>query len=329
LHVLRVELGDEGQDLGHVLDALVEELERLVALDFLVGVGVGLLGGHVTGLLDEAVGVDLVPEGLLPGVELGIDAGDEIPVLFEVEEVDAAVIELLELGLSQIEKSLQVAETLGLLLHDGGLIVVVVNLGVRFVDDFDGRAGNVVGAVLAELLSEVIDTETEITHGGFDVLSLLLLDGEDASLDGSESLLGDIGEVGLDVLENDKEVLVGLHVHEVLLQEHNSLLHGLNPCDGVLSDHLDVTEVLHDLHESVLLRLSLTALGQVLNALLDALDEVLDVADLGRGVLEQELGVLLDPLVDGGVELLNQLLGADLEPANVVVHLLAVNRVLH
>ena len=33
-----------------------------------------------------------------------------------------------------------------------------------------------VGAVLAELLSEVIDTETEITHGGFDVFSLLLLD---------------------------------------------------------------------------------------------------------------------------------------------------------
>jgi hypothetical protein len=94
----------------------------------------------------------------------------------------------------------------------------------------------------------------------------------------------------------------------MLLEEHDGLLHGLNTGNGVLGDHLDVTEVLHDFHESVLLTLSFRAFGEVLNALLDFLDEVLDVGDFGGGVLEEELGVLLDPIVDGAVELLNQLL---------------------
>jgi len=118
-------------------------------------------------------------------------------------------------------------------------------------------------------------------------------------------------------------------VNEVFLEKHDGLLHWLNASNGVFSDHLDITEVLHDLHKSVFLRLSLTGFREVLNAFLDSLDEILDVGNLSGGVLEKELSVLLDPFVDSGMELLDELLAADLEPANVVVDFLAVNRVLH
>jgi hypothetical protein len=248
-----------------------------------------LFAGHVTGLLDKAISVDLVPEGLLPRVELGIDHSDKIPVLLEVEEVDTAVIKLLEFRLGEIEKSLQVAESVRFLDHGGGLLVVLVNLFISTGDVFGGGTSDVVGAVGAELLAEVIDLKTEHANVGFDVLSFLLLDGEDASLDGSECLLSNIRQVSLDVLENNKEVLVGLHVDEMLLQEHDGLLHGLNTCNGVFGDHFNITKVLHDLHESVLFSLGLTALGKVLNALLDSLNEDLNVADLGGSVCEKEL----------------------------------------
>ena len=324
-----MELGDQRQNLGHVLDTLVQLLERFVSFDVLVVVGVGLLGSHVSGLLDETVGIDLVPKSFLPCIELGVDQSDKIPIFLQVEEVHAAVIELLELRFGQIEESLQVTEFFALGLHDLGLLIVLVDLGVRRVNGVLVGTNGVVGAVSAEFLTEIVDAETEVTHGGFDVLSLLLLDRQDASLDGSKSLLGNIRQVSLDVLKNDKEILVGLHVHEMLLQEHDGLLHGLNAGNGVLSDHFHVTEVLHHFHKPVLLSLSLGALGQVLNAFLDFLNEVLDVADLRGSVLEQELSVLLNPIVDSGMELLNQLLRADLEPANVVVHFLTVNRVLH
>jgi hypothetical protein len=61
LHVFGVEIGNQWQDLGHVLQSVIEGLEGLVALDFLIVVGVGLSSLHVSGLLDETISVNLVP----------------------------------------------------------------------------------------------------------------------------------------------------------------------------------------------------------------------------------------------------------------------------
>jgi len=81
----------------HVLQAIIEGLERLIRLDVLVQVGVCLLGSHVTALLNETISVNGVPKGLFPGVKLVVNEADEIPVFLEADEVVFALIKLLEL----------------------------------------------------------------------------------------------------------------------------------------------------------------------------------------------------------------------------------------
>jgi hypothetical protein len=115
----------------------------------------------------------------------------------------------------------------------------------------------------------------------------------------------------------------------VLLEEDDGLLHGLNASEGVLGDHLDVTEVLHDLHEVELLFLGLGSFGEVLDSSGDVLDKVADVVNLGGGVLEEVLGVLLNPLLDSAVESVDEGLRADLQPADIVDEFLAIDVVLN
>jgi hypothetical protein len=72
----------------------------------------------------------------------------------------------------------------------------------------------------------------------------------------------------------------------VFLEEHDSFLHGLNSCNGVSSDHFNISEMLHDLHESIFLLLGLTAFWEIFNTLLNPFDERLDIVDLSGGVLK-------------------------------------------
>ena len=89
----------------HVLDTVVEGLERLVVLDVLVlrkgRCGLALL--HVLEKALEVVGVDVVPESLFPGLELAVDDGDKIPKLLELDELVLAVIKFLLLGSLELE----------------------------------------------------------------------------------------------------------------------------------------------------------------------------------------------------------------------------------
>jgi len=66
----------------------------------------------------------------------------------------------------------------------------------------------------------------------------------------------------------------------------------------------------------------------VLNATAYSINEGLDVVDLLRGVLEEVLSVLVDPLSDRGVQFVDKSSRANFEPANIMNELLAVNLVL-
>jgi len=106
------------------------------------------------------------------------------------------------------------------------------------------------------------------------------------------------------------------------------LLHGLNASKSVIGDHLYVTEVLHDGHEVELLIFGLGSFRKVLDSSRDVLNKIADVVNLIGGVLEEVLGVFLNPLLDGAVESVDQRLGANLQPGDIVDELLTVNLVL-
>jgi hypothetical protein len=108
----------------------------------------------------------------------------------------------------------------------------------------------------------------------------------------------------------------------MLLHEHNSLFHRVNLFDGQVLNHLDVTEMRHNLHENGLLSSGIRVLGNNFDAFSDLVDEVVDVLDLLHGVVEDKASVSLDPGFNRLFELFNQRLGVDTQPANV-------NRLLH
>jgi hypothetical protein len=108
----------------------------------------------------------------------------------------------------------------------------------------------------------------------------------------------------------------------MLLHEHNSLFHRVNLFDGQVLNHLDVTEMSHNLHENGLLSSGIRVLGNNFDAFSDLVDEVVDVLDLLHGVVEDKASVSLDPGFNRLFELFNQRLGVDTQPANV-------NRLLH
>jgi hypothetical protein len=125
LHELGVELCDQRQDDAHVLNAVVKVHKGLPLADrFVLGSGgTALLSLHVLDQVGQVVSVDLFPAGSLPGVELHVDEGDEIPHLLQGDELVAAHLQLLVGSASQIEETLQVVEVLSSLLKLASLIV--------------------------------------------------------------------------------------------------------------------------------------------------------------------------------------------------------------
>jgi hypothetical protein len=69
---------------------------------------------HVLHELHEHLSVDLLPEGRLPGFELEINQGDQIPHLLKKAELNSAVLKLLVGGLLNIEEGLKIVQIGGL-----------------------------------------------------------------------------------------------------------------------------------------------------------------------------------------------------------------------
>lgn len=85
LHVLGTQLLDHWSNHIHLLDSVVQGAECIVAPDVLVLVQVwsSLLGLDILQERGNALSIDVVPQGLLPGIKLQVNQGNQIPHLLE------------------------------------------------------------------------------------------------------------------------------------------------------------------------------------------------------------------------------------------------------
>lgn len=175
---------DKGANHIHVLHAVVKSLERLVVLDFFVlgKVGRSLILLHILEQDFEVVCINIVPKGLLPGLELAVNDGDKIPHLLELHELVLAVSKLLLLGPLQFEKLLEHLQILCFAFHGARLLVVLTNLQVGIVDDLRISVLDIVGKSSLELLSKLENLDLEVTNSLLDVVGLLGLERQDSFL---------------------------------------------------------------------------------------------------------------------------------------------------
>ena len=92
----------------------------------------------------------------------------------------------------------------------------------------------------------------------------------------------------------------------MLLKELDSVPQLWEALHGLVLDLLHVTKVSHDLGQHLLLPLRVEALWKLFNSILHFIDEVLSVLELFVGVLEEENGELLNPLLNDDLEVLDQ-----------------------
>lgn len=214
-----------------------------------------------------------------------------------------------------IEKSLEVVELGGIALEGSGLGVVFTNLGIGLLNDLWRGLLDVVWHGLLEFLSVLSNGDLELSKSVLDVTGLLVLEWENGFLNWSKSFFADFDQSSLGVLKLDKEVLV--HLKLMLLKKHDGLFHWLNRIKGSSLNHLDISEVGHDLHEEFLLLLRLSRGWENFDTLRNLALEFLNVFDLLNGVVQKEAGVAVDPLADSVLELLDERSGINSQPSNV------------
>ena len=131
-----MQLLNEGTDDIHVLDSVVKSLECFVALNIFVlrKYRGSLILLHVLQEKLKVIGVNLVPKGLFPGLELTIDDGDEIPHLLELDKLILTVVKLLLLGPLKFEELFESLQFFSLLLHFAILNVVLANLFIGCIN---------------------------------------------------------------------------------------------------------------------------------------------------------------------------------------------------
>lgn len=218
-----------------------------------------------------------------------------------------------------IEKSLEVVELSGTSLKSSGLGVVITDLGIGLLNDVWGGLLDVVWHGCLECLSVLSDGDLELSKSVLDVTGLLVLERKDGFLDWSKSFLADFDQSSLGVFKLDEEIL--FHLELMLLKEHDGLFHWLNRVKSSSLDHLDVSEVSHDLHEEFFLLLRLSRLWENFDALRNLALEFLNVFDLLNSVVQKEAGVAVDPLADSVLELLDERSGVDSQPSNLYLSL--------
>jgi len=142
----------------------------------------------------------------------------------------------------------------------------------------------VIGQSVLELNSELLNNNTESGKSSLDVLSLLILKGQDTLLNWTKSLLGNFLKLGFVSLKSYQEVF--LHLDLMLLHEHNGLFHWVDLFEGFLFNHLDITQVSHDGHKLGFFSFRLVRLGHNFDAFADVVNELIDVLDLAHCVVK-------------------------------------------
>jgi hypothetical protein len=82
-------------------------------------------------------------------------------------------------------------------------------------------------------------------------------------------------------------------------------------------DHLDISEIGHDLHEEFLLLLRLSGGWENFDTVRNLALEFLDIFDLLNRVVQEEASVAVNPLADSVLELLDERSGVDSQPSNI------------
>ena len=302
LHELGVQGGHQRQDDAHVLSELSQRAVPIEALDLLWQVLDLQLHAFVE--LEQGVGFDGPPLLGLPVLVHVHHHQDVIPHGLEVPEVLLAVLDLLVVGLLELEQLLQVSEVVGLFLDLLQLLLVVLDLVVGLVDHHEVHvSGEVEGQVLLEVVSELLDSFLELLDPLSQVLLLLVLLLKDLGLDLDDHLAG-LSEHVVLVVDGLQWLFLSLLLqdHPVLFELGYHVLHSLDDALGLRLDVLDVGDDLHHTHQQSLVLEVLVIRRVSGDALLGGLDEVLDVLQGDLVLVLQETSVDVDPHVDLGVE---------------------------
>lgn len=146
-----------------------------------------------------------------------------------------------------VEECLKIVEDLGFLLECSGLLEILTNGDVSLVNNFWIACWHMVWAIILELIPEFLNSHSESAEALLNITSFLVLERQNLLFDWSEGLLADIYQRSLGVLELDQEIL--FHLQLMLFQEHDGLFHWLYLVESSVSDHFDISDVFHDLHE--------------------------------------------------------------------------------
>jgi len=208
LHERGVKLLNERSNHIHVFNSVIEGLECLVVLDFFVlsKVRCCLASLHVLEKLLKIVSINVVPKGCFPGLKLTINDRDQIPHLLKLTQLILTVNKLLLLCSLQFKELFKDLKLLGFILHGAGLVIVLRNLIIGFINYFLSHLSLTVGQCAQELLSKVEHLDLELSNALLHVVRLLRLKGQDCFFDSTEGVIGSVVQVSLRVLNGDEKV---------------------------------------------------------------------------------------------------------------------------
>ena len=103
----------------------------------------------------------------------------------------------------------------------------------------------------------------------------------------------------------------------MLLQQENVLLHWVDLLECLVSDLTYISEACHDQCKLFLIFFSISCSWNDFDAILYSRNELRHVADSLYSVCEEELSELLNPIIDDGLQVLDEWLRVNSNPANV------------
>lgn len=230
----------------------------------------------------------------------------------------SAVFKLLVGRLLDIEKSLKIVKISSFIFNFSGLVEVFGNSVISISNNVWGRLLNVIWAVFLELHSIFSNLNLKFSKSILNVRCFLGLKWKNCFLNWTKSSLTDFNKSCLRVLKLDGEVLSINKLHSsVLLKEINGGFHWSNLIKSSILDHLDISQVTHNLHEERLVFFSLGLLWKGSDTSSNIVNEVLNVLNLLDSVVKKEIDVSIDPENNSLLKGCDQWGRVDSQPSNI------------
>mmetsp|Transcript_20846 Transcript_20846/g.49439 ORF Transcript_20846/g.49439 Transcript_20846/m.49439 type:complete len:324 (+) Transcript_20846:1665-2636(+) len=287
-HRFAMQIIDQRQHRCHVLHLISEPSVELPALDLLRHVLD--LGLEISGLLDQRVCVDLVPQDAVPALECLFHQCHAVPEVLQQDQLLLAVLELSVAGHLHIEQQLQVVEFVGTLPNCQSLVVVLVHGGIAEVIVTCHRICGIEGALLPELAAEALQLLREDVDLISDLQDFLALQRQDLLLD-VERHADDL----IPLVRGLVQLCEAFMVHVMLLQELAEVPNRREELLHRVGGQLHISDVCHGgIQQLLVLRLIGGRWGA--QAFLLLVDELHQGPDAVLREVLDELHVLLLPL---------------------------------